>query len=411
MKIIILKFLLSILCILFCAVIYFFAADFNDYVKTLFSLLNLGSQDKLLKTVAIIGCFLLLVFCTIRYFVLGFIFLLKKLLGIAPNDLFSASVPLYEQNSSVGGSSNEKFDSNISADESLPKSDCQHIEFENKSCNLNIKSLVLKLGICFFIWILLFGICNNMINHKKKYYEEYVDETLELISKIRRDTKDNSICIYVEHVPYLVKKQTNICSRLLPLSNMDLNRTESVIFTDPDHDYYALNDEGYFYVKISDKLGVYTNSNQILALFEKYGYVTSARYTYKQKQDLLRLAGINNLIVDYDYALVLTKDHALLENEFLNFYRGKYRIAYELRLLEKNSESDEICSVVFNMKNGHTLHKEFTLKVADFVDGRLDGHFIEDIQSHSNGGTLSILPRGNTKVLLKSYTIEKIAYK
>ena len=249
------RLLLYFVVITYLLVLYLLFPGISDYMKTFFSVSNLRSQElSLLAFILVSSLVVFTVIFSITVYNLFLYYLSKKIK--VTYDLF------------------------------LP------IGF--KSIKLNY--LLLSIATIFFFCFGFFSF--EYIEDKKHNYTNLLNDSKRVYDLIKTNESSSHILLYAEHVPYLYKDIGTFNHRVYPLNYFEKGSSESVIFTDPDTDYIYLSSCGYHFIKITDRLAIYSNSLSVNELLKSNGFSVCKSTVFSRQVDLHDLANINGIFYD-----------------------------------------------------------------------------------------------------------------
>ena len=345
-----------LLCSLFFIVLYF--DKFSSFVKTLFAVLNIEHWENSFLAFSIVSL----------YFVvfLLFLFFLYKIVISISGKIFGV---------------------------------------DEKYFPLVIKKyfLCFVLLICFFFLSFVIG---QKFIHSSHKYDEYISCTKNIIDKLNKEQSFTNVNIYVEHVPYLFEDKYNIKTQVLPLNYLNSEASDNIIFTDSSNNYYLLNYQGYSYIKISDKLSIYTNSKKVIKFLFEIGYEIKPYYVYSEEIDFAESAKLNNITLDQNGFITLDNNNPEVTIPPFPLYAGNYQFDFDFELIECSDNDSDIFAIESSFDFGKTDYQLVSINRKEFTDNRLVKTIKKSIPS-KQGLMFRIVLSSNSHLLVKHFTITK----
>lgn len=275
----------------------------------------------------------------------------------------------------------------------------------NLQTNTDKKKALIKIFSCIFFYCsFIFFVLYSLgeISYLKKDNHFYQDSE-KLLNRINETATSDNLQIYIDHIPFLFRNTPKVKSRIFPVHSRVVNMQDLVIITDCSKDYFYLNSEGLLYTKISDEVGLYTNSRETIEHLTNAGYNFSNRFIFEKNISLMEFVD-SNTIAPYHNTELSCNGHVFYIDSF-EYGSGQYSVEIEL---EKSVEFSDKENVIFiEVRFGKIINKIY-LQEKDFQNGKLNKIIPVSVNNIEQDTFLSIISLVKTGIIIDSLKIKKI---
>ncbi|SFS85586.1 hypothetical protein SAMN02910357_02243 [Succinivibrio dextrinosolvens] len=275
----------------------------------------------------------------------------------------------------------------------------------NLQTNTDKKKALIKIFSCIFFYCsFIFFVLYSLgeISYLKKDNHFYQDSE-KLLNRINETATSGNLQIYIDHIPFLFRNAPKVKSRIFPVHSRVVNMQDLVIITDCSKDYFYLNSEGLLFTKISDEVGLYTNSNETIEYLTNAGYKFSNGFVFEKEISISNLAKQNGL-PDYPY-LQLKKDVPVIFTDQYEYGAGNYELEVDIEKSCEASEQGTIGLLEFHF--GNYVNKIF-FKDNEFSNNKLHKVIPISLNSIEQDTFISIISFINSELMVKSIKLRKI---
>ncbi len=216
-------------------------------------------------------------------------------------------------------------------------------------------------------------------------YEESLETGKKAISALQKADLP-PYKIFVDDIPEIYKRQIGgISNRVMTAdSAADDVEEDIVLIAKNDRDIFRLTDEGCWFGELSDREGIYTDSEEAVKILEENGISMSDHYSVRKEVDLADLAGRNGLAMSENGGLLVEgQDKSLIYGSYDVIYHGRLRIEYKLKLLDSSITDGELAKVRLSFDWGRNVVK-------------------------SEGGEYLLFANGDTRIEIESISYGKV---
>lgn len=283
-------------------------------------------------------------------------------------------------------------------------------KFDDNNYSQSKKKFFFKTSLiyCNFFSFLVFFIYSFYEIEKLSKSDLFYLDCKKTVQLLKNTENFNKLNIYVEHIPFLFWGTDNIDSRVLPLENSVKEISDLIILTDSSNDYFYLNREGLSYSKISDFLGVYSNSQSAIKILNEAGFSFSRSFFFEKNFSLRKISEHNKLDDLNKKFIVLNKQIPIIYTDLFLYTPGDYYFDIEIDKKDKNTykdNKDKICFIELHL--GRSVNK-IELYENDFEDGRMNKTIQITLNSFEQGTFISIMSLVNSNISLESIKLRKM---
>jgi len=182
-----------------------------------------------------------------------------------------------------------------------------------------------------------------VINSKKILQEgmiEYADTykyEKDIIEQVL-NTCGEDIRLYIEDLPGLYKNGIpEVSDKVMPIETCDMTKDDSIIIVPIKRELSSLLQSGYYFGKLSDVHGVYTNNKKAISILRSNGVVMTDYYSVLSEIDMKAMADANELDMTDKGALILSgNEKAIYHGPWIALGRGRYIIEFDVQLICTN---------------------------------------------------------------------------
>lgn len=260
--------------------------------------------------------------------------------------------------------------------------------------------------------VLLFAVIvsEHTISRKMFLYEESLEAGEKVISALQ-EADLPPYKVFVDDIPVIYKRRTGgIANRVLTAdSAADDVEEDIVLIAKNDRDIFRLTDEGCWFGELSDREGIYTNSEGAVKVLEENGISMSDHYSVRKEVDLADLAERNGLAMSENGGLIVEgRDKSLIYGSYDVIYHGRLRVEYKLKLLDSSIADGELAKVRLSFDWGRNVVKEQGLTRADFDENGYCTAVIEENVNTSEGGEYLLFANEDTRIEIESISYGKV---
>lgn len=262
----------------------------------------------------------------------------------------------------------------------------------------------------FCVLLLALIISEHTISRKMFLYEESLETGKKAISALQKADLP-PYKIFVDDIPEIYKRQVGgISNRVMTAdSAADDVEEDIVLIAKNDRDIFRLTDEGCWFGELSDREGIYTDSEEAVKILEENGISMSDHYSVRKEVDLADLAGRNGLAMSENGGLLVEgQDKSLIYGSYDVIYHGRLRVEYKLKLLDSSITDGELAKVRLSFDWGRNVVKEQGLTRADFDENGYCTAVIEEDVNTSEGGEYLLFANGDTRIEIESISYGKV---
>ena len=215
--------------------------------------------------------------------------------------------------------------------------------------------------------------------------------------------------IYVDDVPTIYKRQVQgISDRLLSADSAVSKEGKIVLLARKERDIFQLMEAGCWFGELSDRQGIYTDSEDAVRILEENGIAMHDYYSVQNEADLADLAGRNGLEMSEGGLLIEGADRSLIHGAGEVIYRGRLRVEYKIRLLDSSITDGELAKARLSFDWGKRIIKEQPITRADLDENGCCTVVIEEWVDSLEGGEFLLFADGDTKILVESICYGKV---
>ncbi len=260
--------------------------------------------------------------------------------------------------------------------------------------------------------VLLFAVIvsEHTISRKMFLYEESLEAGEKAISALR-EADLPPYKIFVDDIPEIYQRRVGgISSRIMTAdSAADDVEEDIVLIAKSDRDIFRLTDEGCWFGELSDREGIYTDSEEAIKILEENGIPMRNHYSVRKEVDLADLAERNGLTMSENGGLLVEgQDKSLIYGSYDVIYHGRLRVEYKLKLLDSSITDGELAKVRLSFDWGRKVVKEQGLTRADFDENGYCMAVIEEDVNTSEGGEYLLFANGDTRIEIESISYGKV---
>ena len=260
--------------------------------------------------------------------------------------------------------------------------------------------------------VLLFAVIvsEHTISRKMFLYEESLEAGEKAIAALQ-EADLPPYKIFVDDIPEIYKRRIGgISNRIMTAdSAADDVEEDIVLIAKSDRDIFRLTDEGCWFGELSDREGIYTDSEEAIKILEKNGVSMKNHYSVRKEVDLADLAGRNGLAMSENGGLLVEgQDKSLIYGSYDVIYHGRLRVEYKLKLLDSSITDGELAKVRLSFDWGRNVVKEQGLTRADFDENGYCTAVIEEDVNTSEGGEYLLFANGDTRIEIESISYGKV---
>ena len=260
--------------------------------------------------------------------------------------------------------------------------------------------------------VLLFAVIvsEHTISRKMFLYEESLEAGEKAIAALQ-EADLPPYKIFVDDIPEIYKRRIGgISNRIMTAdSAADDVEEDIVLIAKSDRDIFRLTDEGCWFGELSDREGIYTDSEEAIKILEKNGVSMKNHYSVRKEVDLADLAERNGLAMSENGGLLVEgQDKSLIYGSYDVIYHGRLRIEYKLKLLDSSITDGELAKVRLSFDWGRRIVKEQGLTRADFDENGYCTAVIEEDVNTSEGGEYLLFANGDTRIEIESISYGKV---
>lgn len=260
--------------------------------------------------------------------------------------------------------------------------------------------------------VLLFAVIvsEHTISRKMFLYEESLEAGKKVISALQKADLP-PYKVFVDDIPEIYKRQIGgISNRVMTAdSAADDVEEDIVLIAKNDRDIFRLTDEGCWFGELSDREGIYTDSEEAVKILEENGISMSDHYSVRKEVDLADLAGRNGLAMSENGGLLVEgQDKSLIYGSYDVIYHGRLRVEYKLKLLDSSITDGELAKVRLSFDWGRNVVKEQGLTRADFDENGYCTAVIEEDVNTWEGGEYLLFANGDTRIEIESISYGKV---
>lgn len=262
----------------------------------------------------------------------------------------------------------------------------------------------------FCVLLLALIVSEHTISRKMFLYEESLETGKKAISALQKADLP-PYKIFVDDIPEIYKRQVGgISNRVMTAdSAADDVEEDIVLIAKNDRDIFRLTDEGCWFGELSDREGIYTDSEEAVKILEENGISMSDHYSVRKEVDLADLAGRNGLAMSENGGLLVEgQDKSLIYGSYDVIYHGRLRVEYKLKLLDSSITDGELAKVRLSFDWGRNVVKEQGLTRADFDENGYCTAVIEEDVNTSEGGEYLLFANGDTRIEIESISYGKV---
>lgn len=262
----------------------------------------------------------------------------------------------------------------------------------------------------FCVLLLALIVSEHTISRKMFLYEESLETGKKAISALQKADLP-PYKIFVDDIPEIYKRQVGgISNRVMTAdSAADDVEEDIVLIAKNDRDIFRLTDEGCWFGELSDREGIYTDSEKAVKILEENGISMSDHYSVRKEVDLADLAGRNGLAMSENGGLLVEgQDKSLIYGSYDVIYHGRLRVEYKLKLLDSSITDGELAKVRLSFDWGRNVVKEQGLTRADFDENGYCTAVIEEDVNTSEGGEYLLFANGDTRIEIESISYGKV---
>ncbi|MEY8337945.1 hypothetical protein AALB16_07915 [Lachnospiraceae bacterium 62-35] len=254
----------------------------------------------------------------------------------------------------------------------------------------------------------VFILTNYVISSRAERYNEDLKRGSQLIADLREKGAEVQN-IYIDDVPVLYKKKiANLSKRVLPPKSA-CKEQDVLIITDKNKEYHMLMHAGYMFGELSDRQGIYTNSESAAKFIKENGISLQKCYSVKRDVSLLALAEANGLVLtENGRMLVEGEAKSLIHGPWITVYGGKLQVEYRLRLKSSSVQDDVLAMARISSESGKNIYKEQELLRTDFNEDGYCSFVIESDIYSSEGMEFLLFARGDTILEIEGITYGKV---
>lgn len=205
------------------------------------------------------------------------------------------------------------------------------------TCRENRKINIKRgLGLAVPVIVMLFVVINagGILKKGTDEYAVAIESEQQIIEKITDACgKDNTL--YVSDVPVLYRKKgVDVSNKLLPVETCDVAERSIMLITPIDTELSSLLQSGYFFGKLSEAHGIYTNDERAARTLESMGVEMTDYYSVVNRVDMRLMAEANKLHLSEDETLTLSgSGRSIYHGPYISLTSGRYFIEFDLELL------------------------------------------------------------------------------
>lgn len=253
-------------------------------------------------------------------------------------------------------------------------------------------------------------VSEHTIRRKMFLYEESLAAGKNVIAALN-EAELPPYKLYVDDIPEIYRRQVaGISNRMMTADSAAADTEEDIVLiAKNDRDIFRLTDEGCWFGELSDREGIYTNSEEAVKILEKNGISMSDHYSVRKEVDLALMAERNGLTMSENGGLLVEgRDKSLIYGTYDVIYSGRLRIEYKLKLIDSSITDGELARVRLSFENGRKIIKEQGLTRADFDENGYCLAIIEENIDSAEGGEYLLFANGDTRIEIESISYGKV---
>ena len=240
-------------------------------------------------------------------------------------------------------------------------------------------------------------------------YEESLSAGRQVILALQgADLAD--LRIYVDDIPVVYERQVQgLSDRVLSADSAVSKEGKIVLLARKDRDIFRLMEAGCWFGELSDRQGIYTDSEEAVRVLEGQGIAMHDYYSVQKEEDLADLAGRNGLELSEGGSLLIEgADRSLIHGAGEVIYRGRLRVEYTIRLLDSSITDGELAKARLSFDWGERIIKEQPITRADLDENGCGTVVIEEWVDSLEGGEFLLFADGDTRMLVESIRYGKV---
>lgn len=216
--------------------------------------------------------------------------------------------------------------------------------------------------------------------------------------------------IYVDDIPVVYERQVQgLSDRVLSADSAVSKEGKIVLLARKDRDIFRLMEAGCWFGELSDRQGIYTDSEEAVRILEGQGIAMHDYYSVQKEEDLADLAGRNGLELSEGGSLLIEgADRSLIHGAGEVIYRGRLRVEYTIRLLDSSITDGELAKARLSFDWGERIIKEQPITRADLDENGCGTVVIEEWVDSLEGGEFLLFADGDTRMLVASIRYGKV---
>lgn len=267
--------------------------------------------------------------------------------------------------------------------------------------------LVAGCGACL---ILVVGVSEYVIGKRAGLYEESLAVGGKAFSALREGGLEDGR-FYVDDIPELYRRRFGgISGRVLSADSAGAGSdSNTVVIARKDRDIKRLMEAGFWFGELSDREGIYTDSERAVEVLKENGIDMKDYYSVRKEIDLPGLAEHNGLsVTEAGGLLVEGSEKSLIYGSYDVLYKGLLRVEYRIRLLDTSILEGEVARVRLAYEWGKHVVKEQGLTRSDFDENGYCTAVMEERIPDAEGVECLLFANGDTRIEIESISYRKV---
>lgn len=279
-------------------------------------------------------------------------------------------------------------------------------------CRTHVKvgiSKVMGLVIPVIVMFIIIFNSNKIFEKGMNEYAITINSEKQIIEKVIKTCGEDAV-LYVADVPSLYKKEiTEVSDKILPVETCDMAEEGIILITPIEKELNSLLQSGYYFGKLSDSHGIYTNNEKAVSILDSMGIMMTDYYSVLRKIDMQAMADANDLeLIDGEKMLLSGRDVAIYHGPWIVMSRGKYIVEFDVQLI--NTDSETVGTARITSDSGGEWWAGGEIMLADFDESghgivRLDVEFEYDVSNTE----FILIPNDGTELIVNSISYCKVS--
>ena len=222
----------------------------------------------------------------------------------------------------------------------------KELSSESSARDLKVRIMVLSSGLIGVIAALVIGglWVKNVIANGESRYRQTLEESASVFEVLQSGASDGKFRIFVDDIPELYQKKygKGIISDHVYTEEGLCEEDEAVIITKRENELNVLIQTGFLYTELSDKQGLYTNSEEAAALLSEHGVNLAAVYTSKKQVDISKFESQSKRVLTDDGAIIIDGNdeeaNCIVTKNSFAIHRGTLLVDFEIELISSDNE-------------------------------------------------------------------------